>query len=120
MTWYPTWDAVVREVLRLKAHQELAITKDGLPTPVRAGFYLSTGLPKAQLFDYRLALRDRRGIHIREYADRYTVHWDHIDPSVDFLGHMVVDAPGALWAGLAVVGIGVGMWAKGRGAPVLR
>jgi len=30
---------------------------------------------------------------MREYADRFLVHWDKIDPSGDPIGHLVQDAP---------------------------
>jgi hypothetical protein len=47
-------------------------------------------------------LGDKRGadrqfrvgnLHIREYDDYYTVHKDRIDPKVDPVGHLLVDAP---------------------------
>ena len=39
-------------------------------------------------------------LHIREYADHYTVHVDKADPRRDPIGHLVHDAPEML-AGLA-------------------
>jgi hypothetical protein len=32
-------------------------------------------------------------LHIREYADHYSVHSDKIDPMKDPVGHLMVDAP---------------------------
>jgi hypothetical protein len=41
------------------------------------------------------ALRQFRlgSLHVREYADHYSVHSDKIDPSKDPFGHLLVDAP---------------------------
>lgn len=68
------------------------------------GYYRSTGLPAGQVADYRKALPDGRGIHIRIYRNRATAHLDRRDPSVDLVGHLVQDAPvftAALVAGAA-------------------
>ena len=32
-------------------------------------------------------------LHIREYADKYLVHMDKVDPRKDPLGHLIHDAP---------------------------
>ncbi len=32
-------------------------------------------------------------LHIREYADKYLVHVDHVDPRKDPVGHLLFDAP---------------------------
>ncbi len=39
-------------------------------------------------------------LHIREYADKFLVHNDRIDPRTDPIGHLVYDAPEVL-VGLA-------------------
>ena len=41
------------------------------------------------------ALRQFRAgkLHIREYGSHYSVHSDKIDPQIDPLGHLIVDAP---------------------------
>lgn len=38
-------------------------------------------------------------LHIREYESHYTAHLDKVDPRVDPLGHLMIDAPNYL-AGL--------------------
>ncbi|WP_067959929.1 hypothetical protein [Nitrosopumilus sp. Nsub] len=35
-------------------------------------------------------------LHIREYADKFLVHTDKIDPRVNPIGHLVYDAPEVL------------------------
>ncbi len=32
-------------------------------------------------------------LHIREYEAHYSVHFDNVDPRLDPLGHLMVDAP---------------------------
>jgi hypothetical protein len=43
----------------------------------------------------RGAIRQYRykNLHVREYRDHYSVHSDRIDPRLDPLGHLLVDAP---------------------------
>lgn len=66
------------------------------------GYYESSGEPKGQVADYRRALSDGRGIHIRVYSDHLTAHWDRKDPSTNPIGHLLQDAPGwAIALGLA-------------------
>lgn len=44
-------------------------------------------------------------LHIREYADKYLVHMDKIDPRQDPMGHLIHDAPEIL------IGIASGIFA---------
>ncbi|MDD9826215.1 MAG: hypothetical protein OXU86_05545 [Thaumarchaeota archaeon] len=68
-------------------------------------------------------LGDRRGaiaqyrygnLHIRRYADRYTVHADEADPRRDPIGHLVRDAPGVLAAAAAVPAAAYAAWRIAR------
>ena len=45
-----------------------------------------------------------------ETDDEYRVHWDRVDPSVDFLEHLRLDAPKSWLLG----GVGVGALVLGR------
>lgn len=72
--------------------------EQGIPIPTELelqhnGYYRSTGLPVGQVADFRKALPDGRGIHIRIYNNRATAHWDRIDPSRSLIGHLLADAP---------------------------
>jgi hypothetical protein len=53
----------------------------------------SLGANKGALRQYRY-----RSLHVREYHDHYAVHSDRIDPGIDPLGHLLVDAPEYLTA----------------------
>jgi len=53
------------------------------------------GYPKGALRQYR-----KENLHIREYADKFLVHEDRVDPRADPLGHLIYDAPEVL-AGIA-------------------
>lgn len=88
-----------RQVLRLDAHEEIVIPRQTGQQLIAQGYYESVGSPRGQIKDYRRRLPDDRGIHIRDYGDRMTMHWDHIDPSANLVGHLVRDAP------LAVLGV---------------
>lgn len=50
------------------------------------------------LGDPRGAARQYRygNLHIREYADHYTIHTDRVDPRRDPVGHLIRDAPEVL------------------------
>lgn len=69
------------------------------------------------------SLGDRRGaiaqyrygnLHIRRYADRYTVHADAVDPRRDPLGHLVHDAPLLLAAAAAASAAAYASWRAAR------
>lgn len=53
----------------------------------------SLGASKGAIRQYRY-----RSLHVREYHDHYSVHSDRIDPRIDPIGHLLVDAPEYLTA----------------------
>ena len=53
----------------------------------------SLGASKGAVRQYRY-----RSLHVREYHDHYSVHSDRIDPRIDPIGHLLVDAPEYLTA----------------------
>lgn len=86
--------------------QEQAIPNVHPATLEAYGYYPSAGLPKGQYADYRRALPDGRGIHVKLYDDHATAHLDRVDPSVNLIGHLLLDAPVfTLFAGLALASI---------------
>lgn len=101
------WGSAISHVKQQAPRVDVRFSKEWLPHPLQAGFYPSIGTPKAQDRDFRYCMEDGSGIHVREYRDRYEVHWDEFDPSHDFLGHLTRDAPGALLVGAIV---GYGLW----------
>jgi hypothetical protein len=48
-------------------------------------------------------------LHIREYDDHYTVHLDKINPKIDPLGHLLIDAPEYLIGVLSALIVGEGV-----------
>ena len=87
------WDGIVKRVRRRAPHADLRISKDAVPHPTSAGFVRHTGDPRGQRADYRRPELDGAGIHVKEYADRFHVHWDRVDPTENMLGHILADAP---------------------------
>ena len=58
------------------------------------------GLKNDSIRQYRYG-----NLHIREYSDKFLIHTDTIDPRVDPLGHLFLDAPEILTGlGCAVLG----------------
>lgn len=102
--------AFEQQVLRLDAHEEIEIPRYTGQQLIESGYYQSTGSPRGQVRDYRRRLPDDKGIHIRDYGDRMTMHWDHVDPSANLVGHLVRDAPLAV---LAAAAIGVAIFGGG-------
>ena len=72
------------------------------------------GAEETKLGDKKGALKQyRKGtIHIREYADKLTVHADKVDPRTDPLGHLLHDAQEVLigLAGAAISGAAIGSY----------
>lgn len=42
--------------------------------------------------------RNKNGVHIREYHDRFVIHQDKADPRADPVGHLLKDSPETLLA----------------------
>lgn len=80
-------------VMAAKVGETVVVPKDATPPPAEQGFRRSLGLIKGQLKDWRLALDSGPGIHVREYADRYEVHVDNVDPSKGIVQHLAADTP---------------------------
>lgn len=97
-----SWSYIARVVLNLPEHTDRKVMKWSVPHPLEAGFRKGHGDYAEQKGDYRLALLDGRGLHIKEYDNYYLIHWDRWDPSINPLGHIFEDAPH--W--LPVLGIG--------------
>lgn len=96
------WDGIAERIRGVPAHVDFRIAKDAVPHPRTEGFVRHTGDPRGQHADYRRPLPDGSGLHVKEYADRFDVHWDKVDPTESFLGHLVADAPHwFLFGGLA-------------------
>lgn len=77
-----------------------------MPREVRE--FMPSWTEPTELGDPRCAVRQYRygNLHIREYADHYTVHTDRVDPRRDPVGHLLYDAPEVLVA--TAVGITTG------------
>lgn len=73
-------------------------------TPLQNGFRAASGLPVGQSDDYRLTLADNRSVHVQEYPNRWELHVDAVDPSVDAFGHAAADLPVLTFVALPVVG----------------
>jgi len=111
MHMHTSWRNIIKRVLSLPPHVEFRIPKRTVPSPEAVGFK-ETGLGdlKGARKQYRLRLPDGRSLHLRDYDQYYTIHWDEIDPELDPLGHLVKDAPDwlILLALLLIAGIGIG------------
>ena len=73
----------------------LSISKEVLPD--LEGFEFDEtilGDPMGSLKQYRNA----RGVHVREFPDRYEIHVDQVDPRTNPLGHLISDSPETLVA----------------------
>lgn len=95
------WERRVLETM--PAHKEVEIPRFSAEHLRAKGYYESVGEPHGQKEDYRRRLEDSRGLHVKDYGDRMTLHWDKVDPSASRLRHLIHDAP-ALTAGSLALG----------------
>ena len=84
---------IINDILILPPHEEIIFSKDDIPHPLNMGFREDLGEPLGQIADYRLALRDGRSIHARDYGFEIGFHWDKIDPIFDGFEHLRKDSP---------------------------
>jgi hypothetical protein len=105
----PGSNALLDQVLSFPAYAELTIPKGAIPHPLALGFEQSLGEPHGQVADYRAALPDGRGVHVRDMIGEWAVHWDKVFPSFErCVDHLREDSPGwysVLQFGLVIAGI---------------
>ena len=104
----------------------MAVSGAEIKVPRSVREFMPSWVEPTLLGDLRSAANQYRygNLHIREYADHYTVHVDKADPRRDPIGHLVHDAPEIL-AGLvagaaasALVYVKLRRKGKGRGVSV--
>lgn len=93
-----------REVLNLPPREPMEVPERVAESMAERDYYRSLGLFSGQVADYRRRLEDGSGLHLKEYPDGWTIHWDEVDPSEDLVGHLRRDA-----AGVVAVGVVVGL-----------
>ncbi len=81
---------------------------DEIDVPLDVREDLPSWVEETRLGDRRGAIAQYRygNLHIRRYADRYTVHVDHADPRRDPVGHILHDAPEVLLGAVAAPFLG--------------
>lgn len=94
---YDFWNSVVASVLSYGEMEFPKYQPDGerVPKPEHSGLFTkSIGEPKGQIADWRGSIpNSRRGIHVVEFQDRYSVHVDRFDPNKDPVRHLLMDSP---------------------------
>lgn len=102
---YDYWNSVVASVLSYGSMEILKHPGDGMevPSPEKSGIFTrSIGERKGQIADWRGSIpNSKRGVHVVEFADHYSVHVDRFDPNKDPVRHLVVDSPKTLLSLLA-------------------
>lgn len=116
-----SWVAIINEVLKRKAHENIIVPKHEIVPPLEdpiIRFEETMGEPRGQLRDYEYTLPDGRRIHVREFNNYYEVHWDYVSPKIDPIGHLVLDAPHWLKLisvlGMALIGLALAKNEKDR------
>lgn len=99
---YYTWENVIDIVLTHPAHTEIIVEFWMVP-PLPNYFTSRPADASGQIDDYGVGLEDGKGIHVKQFENCWTIHWDKKDPNQDPLGHLYHDAPH--W--LAILGIGI-------------
>ena len=86
--------SIIKKVMLLPPHKPIYYLKDEMPHPLNLGFQNDNGEPDGQWADYRFVLDDSKSIHIKEYEEYYSIHWDWVDPRVNWIEHLQRDSPG--------------------------
>ncbi len=86
------------------ASDEVEVPKDIRPFMLEEAEETNLGQKNGAIRQFRYG-----NLHIREYADKYLLHMDEVDPRKDPVGHLIHDAPeflvgiaSAYWAGKKV------------------
>ena len=100
--------ARMRQTNILHRHRTRCVYGGEIRVPREVREFMPSWTEPTELGDPRCAVRQYRygNLHIREYADHYTVHTDRVDPRRDPVGHLLYDAPEVLVA--TAVGITTG------------
>ena|SRR5271157_5498742 len=108
-SYSPGRNAILDRVFVLPAHADLRLPKTAIPHPLDLGFEFSIGEPHGQVADFRAELPDGRGLHIRDMAHTWLVHWDRVFPRMErIVDHLREDSPFyylLLLAGIAIVAV---------------
>lgn len=104
------WNVIIEIVLSNPAHTDVRISKLEVPHPLVAGFVKHFGDLAGQIADYRFPLPDGREVHIKEYGEYYSTHWDHSSAIRNPFGHLLRDATHwvSVMIALVIVGAFVG------------
>jgi len=84
------------------------VIKKPVTHPAECGFVRTIGAPKGQIADWELVIEKGR-IHVREYNDRFEIHWDSVSPLIDPEGHLKEDAP-KYYIGLKLLSALFSLW----------
>ncbi len=94
---YDFWNTVVASVLSYGSMDLPKTFPDGnsVPAPETSGlFSRSIGERKGQVADWRSSIpNSKRGVHVVEFEDHYSVHVDRFDPNKDPVRHLLLDSP---------------------------
>lgn len=96
--------SIIANVLNQPPHEDVSFKKGRIPHPLYMGFRSDLGEPIGQIGDYRLALKDGRSIHAREFNQHWSFHWDRVDPAFGAIEHLRRDSPGYYTLGCASAG----------------
>ncbi len=108
------WHPHVWLALGETAHTPVRVPREGMPLPQVSGFIRHRGLYFGQIADWRFSLEGKKGVHVREFEDRYELHWDRVCPLKRPVRHLVFDTPW-LAASTAVVALALpALWRRSR------
>ena len=101
------WSEITEYVSQLPHQQDVWVPKESVVHPLALGIPCSWGA-------YRFTTWDGKAIDIKEYPDRYLIHWNYYNPSTHPVEHCFSETPIPLF--LVIVGllglVGAAMTAK--------
>lgn len=87
------WWEIQNRVRQKPVHTDIKVSKASISHPqYSSGFYPHFG-ERICKGHWRKRLPDNKCLHVMEFENYYLVHWDWVDPALNPIGHLILDAP---------------------------
>lgn len=111
-----TWEEVAERLCQEHQGSMVRLPKHLAQHPRDGGMRASIGLPVGQSADFRLALHNRRGLHVQEFSGHYEAHLDSLDSTCTAMVHLQREARRGVATSAVLGGLVGGLLGRSRSA----